>query len=106
MYMNHLNEYGAFSDTEPTLFAEIFSALNFLDWVVNDEQFDISSDNYLGFINLDIENFDNDTDLPEQFRNFVKHYNNQNIMKIVEYTGFSVEPGSDLEETIIHKIDS
>ena len=96
---------------------DLSEVMTFLQWVVADIQF-ANDENYLGFINLSIDNFSS-TNKDVKFSDRVKGlelkngltacvnlYNSDKNMckQLLTYLGLEIEPNPTLEETVIHSI--
>ena len=90
--------------------ASLDKITNFLSWVADDFQLNKDSEDYLGFINISVDDF-GDEKLKEGFIEFVKlsnahqhgmplSYSNM-VDYLLKFFGLELESGATLEETII-----
>lgn len=100
--MKHLNEYNVFDNLATTAnpLEEIKSGIQFIEWAINDMQFNPASEHYTGFLNVGIDMIEDDSDLTRHFQNFHKHLDA--MKSILKDVGFWIEDYADEDETIIH----
>lgn len=107
--MEFIKEYSAFDDldlydrNDLSVVEEMQLALYFIKWVINDEQFDPSSENHLGFINLSEDGF-SDPKMKQGFLMFLKYKNEFDL--ILRKLGFAVDAPWSEDETVINKLNT